>query len=84
MPQPSAPCWALACVALIGPSQLESLSRGLLHRFAPAVKLLVHHLPRWQVIGQQAPRCTGSGEPAQGVKDFAQLAALGRLLVDQG
>ena len=51
----------------------------------PAPKLLVHHRPGRQIIGQHAPRGTGPRQPAQRIEHFAQaVAPLGRLLVNQG
>lgn len=50
----------------------------------PAAILLVDHLPRWDVVGQQTPRCASTKQPAQGVKDFAQaMAAMRRRLFHQ-
>src|SRR5690606_25823672 len=41
-------------------------------RVVPASELLIHHLPGRQIVRQQPPRRTRTGQPAQGVEGFAQ------------
>jgi hypothetical protein len=64
----------------------QSLDNGVKHAgLAPALALLVHRRPGWQVMRHQAPRHPRSDYPGQTMKHLAPaVRPLGRLFGHQG
>ena len=64
----------------------QVMHQGLKHaRLQPAVGLLIHYVPRRQVVRHQPPTRPGAHQPAQAIEDFTQtVLALGRRFAHQG